>query len=77
MSKCGTIATGIAAIDSNIPRITLLFTVLEPSTGCGVPGTESQEFSASFIPTGKIKAPIFEGVTVNGIIAQYKLVTNN
>lgn len=76
MSQCGTISTGIAAIDTQTPHITLLFTVLEPSTGCPVPGSASQEFSASYIPNGQHVKPVFEGVTVNGIIAKYTLVEN-
>lgn len=73
-SQCATISTGLAAIDSNVPHITLLFTVLEPSNGCSVPGDAAQDFSASYISAGKNVAPTFEGVTVNGIIAKYKLV---
>lgn len=74
LSQCGTISTGIAALESQDPRITLLFTVLEPANGCEVPGTASQDFSASYIPLNKDLAPVFEGVTINGVIAKYTLV---
>lgn len=73
-SQCATISTGLAAINSQVPHITLLFTVLEPSTGCDVPGDASQDFSASYIANGKNVTPAFEGVTVNGIIAKYTLI---
>jgi hypothetical protein len=73
-SQCGTISTGIAALESGSPRITLLFTVLEPANGCGVPGTAIQDFSASYIPTDKEKKPVFDGVTINGVIAKYTLI---
>lgn len=73
-SQCGTISTGIASPESGSPRITLLFTVLEPADGCAVPGTAVQEFSASYMPKSKETVPAFEGVTINGVIAKYQLV---
>lgn len=73
-SQCGTISTGIAALEAASPRITLLFTVLEPANGCDVPGTATQEFSASYIPTRSDKTPALDGVTINGVIAKYTLL---
>lgn len=75
-SMCGTISTGIATLETGTPRVTLLFTVLEPVEGCDVPGTAYQDFSASYTPIGsnKDKTPEFEGVTINGVIAKYTLV---
>ncbi len=73
-SQCGTISTGLAALNPAVPHVTLLFTVLEPAGGCDTPGTAAQDFSASYIPLAKNTKPVFEGVTVNGIIAKYTLV---
>lgn len=73
-TQCGTISTGIATPESQTPRITLLFTVLEPAGGCPVAGSAMQPFSASYISTGGHDEPVFEGVTINGVIARYTLV---
>jgi len=72
-SGCDDLGTGIASHGSNPAHVTILLTVLkDPGCTSAPPGGSDQPFSVSL--SHAATAPVFDGVTVNGVIVPSKVV---
>jgi hypothetical protein len=77
-SACDTLGTGIAAKGQDPAHVTLLFTLSAPQTGCAAAQSlVTAPFAVSVTIMPGTKKPVFDGVTVNGVIMPITLVGSN
>jgi hypothetical protein len=78
-SACDILGTGIAVKGQNPAHVTVLFTLTAPQTGCAAAAQTltTAPFAVSVTIMPGAKKPVFDGVTVNGVIMPITLVGSN